>query len=138
MKDCYGNYFVITILIVAFMLLYLYMDYYPIENFFNSSTSFISADKLAVTQGIAVPDENPSPIMVDSTDPTLMTVDGTENAPKSMFMFTYNNKDMKCCKDSPYSTNGGCVCMTKEQNNFISSRGKNNNQSPCAYNEKDY
>lgn len=135
MKDCYGNYFIITVLIVAFMLLYLYMDYYPIENFFDS---FIPADKLSVSQGMAVPDENPSPIQVDDGDPTLMTVDGTDKAPKSLFMFTYNNKDIKCCKDSPYSTNGGCVCMTKEQNSFITSRGKNNRQSPCAYNEKDY
>jgi len=54
------------------------------------------------------------------------TVDGTKNTPKNMFMFANNQCNPKCCP-STYSCDGGCICTTKQQRQFIASRGKNNN-----------
>lgn len=53
-------------------------------------------------------------------------VDGTKNSQKNMFMFAYNQCSPKCCP-STYSCDGGCICTTKNQRNFIASRGENNN-----------
>jgi hypothetical protein len=53
------------------------------------------------------------------------SVDGTNDTDKSLFMFTYNECKPECCKDSPYSCDKGCVCLTPEQKTFMSSRGGN-------------
>ena len=43
----------------------------------------------------------------------------------SMFIFSNNKSDISCCP-STYSTSTGCVCVTKEQQKFISEeRGGN-------------
>lgn len=54
-----------------------------------------------------------------------LSVDGTDKAPKSLFMFANNQCRPDCCP-SAYSCGGGCVCMTHEQMNYISNRGNNN------------
>jgi hypothetical protein len=56
--------------------------------------------------------------------PTI-SVDGSEVAPKSMFMFSQNQCSPSCCP-STYSCSGGCVCLTQAQTEFIANRGNNN------------
>ena len=51
-------------------------------------------------------------------------VDGTVSSPKSMAMFKFNYCKPECCP-SIYSCSNGCICQTKNQNKFISSRGNN-------------
>lgn len=43
----------------------------------------------------------------------------------NMFMFANNNCKPECCP-STYSCSGGCICVTKKQNNLLSGRGNNN------------
>jgi len=50
------------------------------------------------------------------------SIDGSKNAPKSMFVYSQNKFSLKCCP-STYSSDKGCVCSSKKQNNFISQRG---------------
>tara|TARA_B110000208_G_scaffold76642_1_gene98293 strand:+ start:4591 stop:5103 length:513 start_codon:yes stop_codon:yes gene_type:complete len=53
-----------------------------------------------------------------------VSVDGDEKSPTSMSIFRYNKCSPSCCPNT-YSCNGGCVCQTKKQRNFINSRGFN-------------
>jgi len=50
------------------------------------------------------------------------SVDGTSESPKSMFMFSHNVCHPGCCP-STYSCDHGCVCTTKEQQEYISKKG---------------
>jgi hypothetical protein len=50
------------------------------------------------------------------------SVNCTGEGPRSMFMLSHNKYSPKCCGDSPYSTSGGCVCLTKEQKQCLSHR----------------
>ena len=50
------------------------------------------------------------------------TLDGTNDSPNRLFMFSNNISSLDCCP-STYSTDQGCVCTTDEQRNFIMSRG---------------
>jgi len=52
-------------------------------------------------------------------------VDG-KDGPKDMFIFAANKASPDCCP-STYSTSTGCICTTKDQRNFINSRGNNHN-----------
>lgn len=57
------------------------------------------------------------------------------DAPKSMFVFSYNDCKPECCKTSPYGCNGtGCVCIDdKKQLEFLASRGGNSHYgSACC------
>jgi hypothetical protein len=56
------------------------------------------------------------------------TVDGDKNSPQKMFMLAHNQISPKCCP-STYSTDRGCVCLTKKQRDYISSRGGNKSYS---------
>lgn len=51
------------------------------------------------------------------------TIDGKKTSEKRLFMFAKNNYGGNC--KSQYSTNSGMLCPSKEQINFISSRGNN-------------
>lgn len=145
--DCFSNYFLILVLIVFFMLLYVYAgslrmnDVYP---FFSTSkemfgggkdNELLSVDKIRVIQGNAIPNKETGKIEFDQNDPSTQSVDGSDKTPKSMFMFAYNKCDIKCCGDSPYSCNGGCVCLTNEQKRYLSNRGYNNRQNKCSVEE---
>lgn len=57
-------------------------------------------------------------------NPSMPSVTGNSNDPKSMFMFTHNQCHPDCCP-STYSCDNGCVCTTKQQRDFLSKRGKN-------------
>jgi hypothetical protein len=65
---------------------------------------------------------NSVPAVYPATD---LTVDGTPNAPKDLFMFANNQCRPDCCP-SAYSCSGGCVCVTRNQMEFIANRGNNN------------
>jgi len=47
--------------------------------------------------------------------------------PKSMSVFSQNKCSINCCGQNPYTCSGGCICQTKKQNEFLSSRGHNSN-----------
>ena len=51
------------------------------------------------------------------------------NNQSNMFMFANNQCKPECCP-STYSCSGGCICATEKQNNFLTSRG-NNNDGTC-------
>ena len=51
-------------------------------------------------------------------DKNKVSVDGTENSPKSLFMFSYNKSDVNCC-DSQYSNSVGCICLTDKQKQVL-------------------
>ncbi len=57
-------------------------------------------------------------------NPSLVSVTGNKDDPKSMFMFTHNQVSPDCCP-STYTTDRGCVCTTKQQRDFIHKRGHN-------------
>tara|TARA_B100001057_G_scaffold439120_1_gene472063 strand:+ start:145 stop:759 length:615 start_codon:yes stop_codon:yes gene_type:complete len=54
----------------------------------------------------------------------MVGVEGGDNEPKSLFMFTYNQSHPDCCP-STFSNSTGCVCTTKAQRDFINKRGHN-------------
>jgi hypothetical protein len=127
----YGKYFLITLLLVFFMLLYAYVSYKPRyrhESFSEASQWNLWPPETVVNiQGNGVPPEDLKPTQIDMTDPSTQSVDGTPDGPKSMFMFAYNKCDVSCCDKSPYSCTGGCVCLTDDQKKMI----QPNNS--CAY-----
>ena len=57
-------------------------------------------------------------------NPTMPSVTGNPDDPKSLFTFTHNQCHPDCCP-STYTCDRGCVCTTKEQIDFINKRGKN-------------
>ena len=148
-SDCFSSYFLIAVLVVFFMLLYVYVGPpKPVAmgsrqlyaNYPNSFEKFkdndlLSMDKMVVIQGNGVPDQQSAPIQFDQGDPAAQSVDGTGKAPKSLFPFAYNKCDVNCCGNSPFTCSGGCVCLTKEQKRFLSSRGWNNKYNACSFDE---
>ena len=52
-------------------------------------------------------------------------VDGDKNSPQRLSMLANNYASLNCCP-STYSTDRGCVCLTKKQTDFLSRRGYNN------------
>ena len=140
-KGCFkSNYFIILVLIVFFMLLYVYAASKPIQERFSvSNNNLIPADKLIVVQGNGIPDVPVQPSQIDNSDPSAFSVDGTEEGPRSKFFFAYNQCKPECCSTSGgYSCNGGCPCITQEQQKITSSRGYNRRYGKCAYDEADY
>lgn len=124
--------FLVSVLIVFFLLLYVYAA----PKFFSSSSShkivvqekhmetfkqfeednkLLSPYKVVYIQGNGIPDQEIKPIQFDQGDPAATSVDGTPDAPKSLFPFAFNKCDVSCCDDSAFSCNGGCVCLTPEQ-----------------------
>jgi hypothetical protein len=56
--------------------------------------------------------------------PDAPPVNGEDGAPRSDFMFAYNHSSPQCCP-STYSTSTGCVCTTKQQRDWLNTRGSN-------------
>lgn len=85
-----------------------------------------------VYQGAQMPISRPTNVEFDMHE-SYPTVDGTsaDGTPRSMFMMAFNKCDPSCCPSS-YSCNGGCVCMTDKQIDFIGKRG-NNSASRCKF-----
>jgi hypothetical protein len=121
----------IFVIVIFFATVYIYSTHsvvytnpsQPPEYF--KEGDLIPKDKIIVVQGNSLPElGDVQPIDFDEHE-SLPTVDGTKDGAKSMFMMSFNKCDPSCCP-STYSCSGGCVCMTKEQQNFIGSRGFNN------------
>ena len=98
------------------------------EHFIRKNTSLLSSD-------LYVPAGTPLPLRPKvSKEPSYTNgpnVDGTKQSPKAMSMMKYNQCKPECCPGT-YSCSGGCVCLTKNQSEFINSRG-NNRTKPSNY-----
>lgn len=51
-------------------------------------------------------------------------IDGEENSPNKLFLFSNNLSSPSCCP-STFTTSTGCICTTKKQRDFVISRGNN-------------
>lgn len=140
-RKSFSNIFLVVVLLIFFMLLYVYTRKHNSgkEYFIDSAdTKLIPANKLVVVQGNGIPD-----IPIESSKPdndlSAPSVDGTEDGPKSKFLFAYNECKPSCCATSGgYACNGGCPCLTKAQQKFAFSRGYNHKPNKCSYDEKDF
>ena len=69
---------------------------------------------------------NQIPVKTELTDQDMRTsapsLDGTIETPNRMFMFSNNISSPLCCP-STFTTSTGCICSTKNQRDFIGSRG---------------
>ena len=52
------------------------------------------------------------------------SIDGEEDSPNKLFMFSNNLSSPSCCP-STFTTSTGCICTTKKQRDFVISRGNN-------------
>jgi len=68
------------------------------------------------------------PVFTDNSALNGPPVDGHPDSDKKMFMFANNRTSPNCCP-STFSTSTGCVCTTKNQRDFISSRGAGKTKS---------
>ena len=65
------------------------------------------------------------PIKMKLSDQSALTgppVDGQKGSPEKMFMWANNVTSPLCCP-STFSTSTGCLCTTKNQRDFVASRG---------------
>ena len=62
------------------------------------------------------------PVFTDNSALTGPSVDGHPDSDKKMFMLANNRTSPNCCP-STFSTSTGCVCTTKNQRDFVASRG---------------
>ena len=62
------------------------------------------------------------PMFTDNSALYGPSIDGHPDSAKKMFMLANNRTSPNCCP-STFSTSTGCVCTTKNQRDFIASRG---------------
>jgi len=62
------------------------------------------------------------PVFTDNSSLNGPSIDGHPDSEKKMFMLANNRTSPNCCP-STFSTSTGCVCTTKNQRDFIASRG---------------
>ena len=62
------------------------------------------------------------PVFTDNSSLNGPPVDGHPDSEKKLFMLANNRTSPNCCP-STFSTSTGCVCTTKNQRDFIASRG---------------
>ena len=68
------------------------------------------------------------PLVIGKTnneDLTGPSVDGDKDSPQKLSMLANNKINFECCTTSPFTTNSGCICLTKKQVNFLKTRGLN-------------
>ena len=111
------NYFLIIFLITAFMLLYVYVNKYSQIERFN--VYIIPQDKLAIIQGVNMPNGAIGLVLSFDKDPSAPPIDGNDQSPSQMFTFAFNRTSPECCMDSEFSTSQGCVCLTDMQKNGL-------------------
>jgi len=138
--------YLIIILIIGFVCYHIYKSYriVKVESFENPSfrrssvvrspwqpdenpadyTLYRGDEPTYAPQGTPLPLEN-TPVLLQNNDAP--EVDGTVNAPKSLAMFAYNKSRPECCYgvNGGYSTSGGCVCVSEEQERYLSDVGGN-------------
>jgi len=140
-QNPWSSFVAIAIVALLFVALYVLGGAMKKERFIGGwdNAKLIPNDKLTVFQGAQMPPKEPQKAIAwDQNDPSINSVDGRDGSPKSMFMFSYNECKPECCDYSPYSCSGGCVCMTKDQIDFVGSRGKNNKPRRCSPDESIY
>jgi len=64
------------------------------------------------------------PVITDYTSLYGPSIDGEDDSPNKLFMFSNNLSSPSCCP-STFTTSTGCLCTSKKQRDFIISRGKN-------------
>ena len=62
------------------------------------------------------------PVFTDNSSLNGPSIDGHPDSDKKMFMLANNRTSPNCCP-STFSTSTGCVCTTKNQRDFVASRG---------------
>ncbi len=136
-KSCNAfNIFIIFSVLAFIMIIYAFsnksetLSLSKSNEMFSNKCDLIPSEKLRVYQGSTLPDIQVPPINFDNDD-SVPEVDGKKGSTKSMFMMAFNKCDPSCCP-STYSCSGGCVCLTKDQKNFIGTRGQNNSPTKCS------
>jgi hypothetical protein len=106
------------------------------ENNKNKLNELIPKKELAVFQGVSA-NNTPLQSLAFEDDEMKPSVDGSKDGPKSLFMFAYNKVSPECCQgkhNSGYSTNGGCVCMTDKQKQYLSATSRTlENLDKCIF-----
>lgn len=97
----------------------------------------LDPNRMEIYQGLTIPSKY-RPTKMDTTNPMFPSVDGTENAPRSLHMMSFNRCAPECCADSPYSCDKGCVCLTNKQYEFLNTRGENRDANGCDFQSTEY
>ena len=97
----------------------------------NSYWRHPPSNEKIITQRVFVPQGTQMPLHPVAAGPLSNgpSIDGTKDAPKSMFTFAYNQCRPECCP-STYSCDKGCVCTTEQQRKFIAEKRGNNKTVP--------
>lgn len=136
--------YLLIIVVIGFMIYHLYKTYriVKVEKFENPRqrrsqsspwqpeenpddyTLYPANGRIYAPQGTPLPLEN-TPVLLQNDDAP--SVDGKPNAHKSLAMFAYNKSRPECCygTNGGYSTSGGCVCVSSEQERYLSDVGGN-------------
>ncbi len=93
-----------------------------VRNLSKVVDDLVPNDKLVNYFGNQIPPQN---VTSDNSVLSGPNVDGDKNSPQRLSMFANNYASLNCCP-STYSTDRGCVCVTKKQKDFLSRRGYNN------------
>jgi len=117
--------FIISLVVITFV--FLLIGSYKLKESF----SLYEPTDFALYQGHSLPVQSATTGYHPMYEDKLPSVDGTPGGKRSMYMFTYNECKPECCKSSSYSCSHGCVCLTKEQEHMVSSRGGNSNYDSC-------
>jgi hypothetical protein len=89
----------------------------------NASGTKAQFSPMGAYDGIQLPTGNPSAWRYTAPNEPLMG-DAFAPGPDSLFMFKNNQCKPECCGAS-FSCDGGCVCTTPDQRDYIASRGGN-------------
>ncbi len=87
--------------------------------------NFIDKNKLNVYQGHSLPFHDTQQGYHLDHSKYFPSIDGMNDSNKSMFMFTYNKCLPECCRESPFSCDKGCICLSKSQKHYLGNRGNN-------------
>ena len=93
-----------------------------VRNLSKVVDDLVPNDKLVNYFGNQIPVQN---VVSDNSVLSGPNVDGDKNSPQRLSMLANNYASLNCCP-STYSTDRGCVCLTKKQTDFLSRRGYNN------------
>lgn len=146
-----GSFFVLFLLLAFFMIMYATFDRNSFEKFTECpgrgsgagingagrriDDQLLDPDRMEIYQGISIP-EKYKPTKTDVSDPSNPSIDGGNSDLRSMYMFSFNKCAPECCKESPYSCDRGCVCLTPNQYQFLDKRGDNRNPNACNFEGK--
>jgi len=95
------------------------------NNNYNPDNYKLINENIYSPQGTPLP-LRPSKMLLENTD-DIPTVEGGKYGPRSLAVFAYNRAKPECCAvgNGGYSTSGGCICVTPEQNKWFGNVGGN-------------